>query len=189
MTPSQSHIPPHLREHIFRSYEDLLARAVSAWPEPTSFTVPVNVASATFVANLRNAIVSLKRHKWDTSIDLQKLLAIENPRQFVINFDSTENKVWFRQPPKKESRSFSSTVGTRVEQAQTISGKDAFSLVPWRDWTEAELEALCLLIDKQRITGQFVLDGAVAQHSIDQLQLIYNIAIVYDAERKQTVVT
>lgn len=180
-------IAPHLREHIFRTYEPLLTVAVSAWPEATSFTVPRDVSPATFVANLRNSIVSVKRFSWSTSIDLPKLLSIETPRQFVVVFDEVEKLVWFRSPKKPQARGMESTVGRKIERA--LPSSSSSSLVPWRDWTETELDALCLLIDKQRITGTFILDGAVAQHSIDQLQLAYNVAIVFDATLNQTVIT
>lgn len=185
--PRQTFIAPHLREHIFRAYEDLLARAVSAWPSPTSFTVPPDVAPATFVANLRNAVVSVKRYSWSTSIDLPKLLSIESPRVFVIVFDDVEKLVWFRSPKKPVARGMDSTVGTKV--VRNDEQAPAGSLVPWRDWTGEELNALTFLIDKGRLTGPFILDGQVSDDLVNLHQDMRNVAIVYDSTLKQTIIT
>lgn len=179
-------IAPHLREHIFRTYEDLIARAVHAWPEPTSFTVPHDVAPATFVANMRNAVVSVKRYSWSTSIDLPKLLSIENPRQFVVVFDDVEKLVWFRSPKKPVARNMESTVGRKIERDTPTSSS---SLVPWRDWTGEELQALCLLLDKQRLTGPFIFDGEVDAFVANQCMELRNVAIVFDATLNQTIIT
>lgn len=188
-SPDSRHIAPHLREHIFRGYEQYLAIAVSSWPQATSFTIPPNIASATFIANFRNAVQSLLRYSWNTNIDVAKLRSIDNPRVFVINLDTTDNKVWFRSPPKKEPRSFTSTVGTRAERETGHTSSSPSSLVPLRDWTGEELFAICLLLANRRIAGPILLDGKVDEKVAESQMSLRDVAIVYDAERKQTVIT
>lgn len=186
MTISSHTIAPHLREHIFRAYEPLLHTAVAAWPQETSFDVPADVASSTFLANLRNAVVSLSRYNWPTNIDRKKFDSLLSPRAFTIVFGD-DGKVWFRAPRKPIAKSL---VTTTVSRPGVPTGPaNPGGVVPWGDWTEAELEALVLLIDKQRITGPVLLAGTVKPELVEHYQSIFNVALVHDAERNVTIVT
>jgi len=190
MPPNPTYIAPHLREHIFRTYEPYLHAAVTAWPDPTWFEVPATIATATFVANLRNAVVSLIRYNWTTVVNLEKLKSIESPRLFVINFDETEKKVWFRSPKAPVAQAFKSSIGSGDPRPATTSISASMqSLVPWRDHTQEEISALCLLIDRQRVIGPFVVAGEVGEALVESLQTQYNVALVYDETMKQTVIT
>lgn len=180
---SSSAIAPHLREAVFRAYEPLIEQAVRLWPQESAFDVPTKVASSTFLANFRNAIISLKRYRWSTTIDFAKFSAIETPRAFVINYDET-GKLWFRAPRK----STATQVFTTPAQT-TVEVENAIGVVPWRDWTEAELEALVLLIDKQRVNGPIQLAGKVSDTLVEHYQNLFNVALVYDAARDVTIVT
>lgn len=191
---SQLAIAPHLREPIFRAYEELLTTAVASWPKPTSFTLPPNVASSTFLANFRNSIISLKRYGWTpTTVDRSKLLAIETPRAFIVTYEP-DGKLWFRSPRERVVKPVvSSSSVERAPSPRPVTDTSitpiASSLVPWRDWTEADLEAACLLIDKQRITGPILLVGRVDEARTNHFMSIYNIAFVYDEERDTTILT
>lgn len=65
-----------LREEQFRRYEDAIAKIVKNWPSSTLFSPEPPVKSVeTLRARLRDACVSLSKHKWKTEIDLK---AFEN---------------------------------------------------------------------------------------------------------------
>jgi len=185
---SQRSVPPHLREHIFRSYEPFLTEAVAKWPTESGYSVPVGVASATFLANFRNAIVSLINYNWPTTVDREKLLRIRNAREYIIRLGN-DGAVWF-QSPKSEIRTLSSTATTRLPQTATTSAQPplAQSLVPWRDSTPQEITALCLLIDKGRITGPFIINEKVDDDLKEQLTTTYNVAIVHDEGKNLTTI-
>lgn len=178
-------VPPHLREELFRYYEPLIARAVLAWPKETSFTIPTDRAPTTFISNFRNALLSVRTFHWSTDIDLNKLFRDppEGMRNaFVIQQDAT-GLVWLR--AKGTSGRFSIP---RVAPAQRPD-PSSYSVVPWRDSTQEEIHALCTLIHFARLHGPVVIDGAVGAEQIDSLTAQFNVAFVYDEEKKQTIIT
>ena len=186
MTPTNPRsVPPHLREDLFRYYEPLITKAVNAWPQETSFTVPSDKAPTTFISNFRNALLSVRTFHWSTDLDLNKLFAdppVGMRNAFVIAQDET-GLVWLRK--KGTSGRFSIP---RVVPAQRVE-PSSYSVVPWRDSTQEEIHALCTLIHFARLSGPVVIDGPVGQEQIDSLTAQFNVAFVYDEAKKQTIIT
>lgn len=180
--PTQTHIAPHLREPVFRAYEPLIAQAVRAWPTETSFGIPPGIAPTTFVANFRNAILSLRQYKWETSqIDCEKMWSMG--RSFVISQDQ-QGLVWFR---ARGTAGRPNTLMSEVRQhAPNVDA--SISLVPWRDTTGEEISALCLLINNKRLTGPVFIQGKVDEGLVDSLQGTYDVGIVYDEREDKTVI-
>ncbi len=190
MSFSQTHIPPHLREHIFRAYEPLLASAVSSWPRPTSFPIPPTLSPITFLSGLRNAVTSLARFSWPTDVDTAKLATITFPRkQYCFLFSDDGASVLFT-APKVTLRTRHNTASVVAESASPARPGSAASssLVPWRDSTLEEIEALCVLLDAQRVVGPFLLATQLDDEVVDSLQTRYNVAVVWDETQKVTVV-
>ena len=183
-------IAPHLREPIFRAYEGLLFVALQNWPLETSFDVPKGVATATFLANFRNAIVSLINYNWETTVDRKKLIDLRLAKEYVIRYKE-DGKLWFCHPAVRAVTPITTSASSRLSPAESTQGATtpSASVVPWRDWTPEELLAACLLIDKQRITGPIFLVGVVDADFTNQLMSNYNVALVYNKEREQTIVT
>ncbi|MCI0479999.1 MAG: hypothetical protein L0213_00230, partial [Candidatus Dadabacteria bacterium] len=70
-------LPYHLSEESFRKYEDVLARAVSAYPLCYRITPKdLGLSQITFASRLRDAKRSLRDYKWPTRIDMEKFLDI-----------------------------------------------------------------------------------------------------------------
>lgn len=178
-------VPPHLREELFRYYEPLIARAVTAWPTETSFTIPANKAPTTFISNFRNALLSVRTFHWSTDIDLGKLFndpPVGMRNAFVLSQDET-GLVWFR--AKGTSGRFSIP---RVSLPPRVE-KQSYSVVPWRDSTQEEVHALCTLIHFARLSGPVIIDGPIGQEQVDGLTSQFNVAFVYDEVKKQTIIT
>lgn len=176
-------VAPHLREANFRIYEPYIAAAVDAWPAETEFTPPSDVMPSTFVVNMRNAILSVKMYQWPNSrVSLPKLLSID--REYVINQDAAGH-VWFR---KRKSTGKNPVLGTEQTIHSSLPSLP-LSVVPWRDPTDEELRALCVLIHYQRLTGPVVIEGEVANETRIALSADFNVAVVYDEKMKQTIIT
>jgi len=176
------HVPPHLRESLFRYYEPFLEQAVAAWPSETSFTPPKDRSPATFIANFRSAILSLKTFAWSTTIDVQKFESILGT--FTLIFDAT-GAVWFKARAARQGRPRDMAKANPRAAAYAA----ATIPVPQRDCTQEELEAFCLLLHYQRIGGPFVIDGEVGQEQIDDLTTRYNVSLVFNSLTKQTILT
>jgi len=183
------HIPSHLSEATFRTYEPHIALAVKQWPDETSFHESVFVAANgqklspnTFVARFRDAFTSLRRFHWPTTvIDLDKLAAMAG--KFAVTLDS-KGVVWVRNKTKQGRPPEFVAEGARLHPEL---GAKAVREV-WHGWTPEEVEALCLLIDKQRFTGTFVLDGVVDEMLVNTLESKYNISFTPDTTKNQTIV-
>lgn len=177
-TPSsQRLIAPHLRESVFRDYEGFLSVFIQSWPSEVGIEVPANRAVSTFVANLRNAILSARQYDWPSALDLRKLRSMHGT--FIIRLED-DGKVWIRHRTKPAPSKIVSFPGAAAP---------APGLVPWRDPTQEEIEALCLLIHYGRLTGPFILDGAVGAEQLESLSGQYNVGIVYDETKNQTIIT
>ena len=187
--PTPSTIAPHLREPIFRAYEPLITRAISAFTSTprveTSFSVPHGTAPSTFVANFRNAILSLKQYKWETTVDVAALWSIN--KQYVITRE-TDGLVWFRARGRAGAPNLL-TSEARSHTAHTSHLAFSLGLVPWLDATQDEISALCLLIHTKRITGPVVIIGQIGWELTQSLLAQYDVAIVWDGTEGKTVIT
>lgn len=64
-------IRPELREGAFRKWEDIIAKAVDAWPSPLTVHVP-NMSQNTVISRLRDAIKSYETYGWTSKVNSQK---------------------------------------------------------------------------------------------------------------------
>lgn len=188
-TPVPTYVALHLREPVFRSYEHLIARAVSSFPAETSFPIPPGVAPTTFVANFRNAILSLKLYAWESSVitpDLrEKLWSLGRDKAYAIALDTT-GRCWFR----IRGKSGAPNLLMDAAKARTHSDASALaeSVVPWRDATEEQLEAACRLLHFKRISGPIPVEGEVAQGLCDRLMSTYDVSLVFNPATKLTII-
>jgi hypothetical protein len=184
-TPDTVATPPHLTEGVFRTYERAIATAVRNWPTETCFTVPSGIAPTTFTARFRDAILSLKKYSWSTSVDTTKFWSLTG--KYVIARDEAGN-VWFRQrAPRGRELGYTSEARTRGAIDPVVSFSRP-SVVPWTDSTQEEIAALCLLLHNRRLTGPFIIDGAVGDSLTSSLEASLDVSLVYDQVLKQTVI-
>jgi len=181
-------LPSHLSQRTFRVYETALKQAVDAFPGETAFPrecfrmengslLSVN----TIVARFRDATVSLKRFRWQTTVDCDKLWRISG--EFTIGADPSGTSVWFRNKQRKGRPAHF------VGEARERGAICAPVLSPaWESYTIDEVTALCLLLPYQRITGPFVLRGMLDPILVSHIEGTQNVAITHDPDRNETVI-
>lgn len=181
-------LPSHLSETTFRVYEKALEIAVHNFPNETSFPrecfrMPNGslLSINTIVARFRDATVSLKRFKWQTTVDCDKLWRISG--EYTIGADPSGTSVWFRNKQRKGRPAHF------IAEARE-RGAIGSSVPPpaWETWTETEVTALSLLIHNQRITGPFVLKGQVDPNTAAAIEGSMNVSVTHDPERNETVI-
>lgn len=187
-------IPSHLSEHVFRWCEPFIARAVKAWPQETRFTPDemrtldgVKVSPNTFSARMRDAVTSLRRFKWDTTIDTVKLSAMVG--HYVIAFAS-DGTVWWKAKGHKEAGRPTNVAvdaaGRPFPEFGTFEDKEQ---APWRDVTEDEVRALALLLDKGRLSGSFTIDTVLPDETVSALENEFNVSVMVDLTKSRTIIT
>lgn len=185
------YIPSHLTEVLFRYFEGNIKLAVDNWPRETAFDltlVPVaeRYAPTTFVARMRDAIVSLKRFAWPTTINVEKLWSMSG--KYVIAYGPEVNTIWFRVKGKHgrpthmigEARQRASVLAAGVDPIDVLE-----SVVPLKDITSSELAALILLVGNKRIPSPILLEGNYATSS----DLEFDVALTWDEKRNVTILT
>lgn len=188
-----NNLPSHLSERTFRVYEPALTRAVAAFPSETSFPrenfrmengslLSIN----TIVARFRDATVSLKRFRWETTVDCDKLWRITG--EYMIAPDPSGTSVWFR---NKQRRGRPSDLTAEARQRGAGTGAGPSTVMPpttWQNWTEDEVRAVCLLINANRVTGPFVLRGEVSPELVNTFEQTMNVSLTFDQERNETII-
>lgn len=186
-TTTPRSIPSHLSERLFREYEPFIMRAVNAFPTETSFTVPANRSPATFLARFRDAILSVKAFKWQTTIDMDKLWRMSAERTFALRHGELNGTsvIWF---------------GNRIRQGYpngllseareyTASNPARIGAVPLRDITEDELRAFVILLHGRHLAGSWSTPTAFPADLLTTLTSQYDVAIVRDENTGLTVIT
>lgn len=169
-----------LTEDMFRRYEPLLARAVTAFPAETSFTVPPDISPTTFVARFRDARFSFLKFGWpSTTVDRNKLISIQG--KYTISLDPSSGLVWFRAKQRKGRP-------TEFITEATVSALSAASPVRWQDHTAEELRALCLLLSNKKLNGPIIISGQVDPKLTESLPLEFDVSLVYQSDTNETVV-
>lgn len=136
------------------------------------------MAPTTFVARFRSAIVSYRNFGWANSpIDPVKLKEISG--YFSISRDYKTEKVWFRVKHR---------AGRPLEAKQALQ-ETGPKIESWDGLTVDELSALCYLIHRGRIRGPVVTNTKFDVTTVNSYEALYNVAIVYDKERNETVIT
>lgn len=181
------YLPNDLSEANFRRYEAFLTQAVQSFPGETQFTIPPGTAPTTFVARFRSATLSLRRFSWPTTVDTAKLVAIAG--QYSIAFDSTTipPTVWFRL--KHRAGRPSHLINDARVLAPQVESSIALSKTVWQNVSPDELHALCLLLHGVRLYGPVVVDGLVNDAVILSLEGQFNVALVCDKVKNQTIIT
>lgn len=181
----------NLSEASFRFYEPFLKKAVDAWPEETEFrgdafrtATGYPLSPNTFAARMRDAIVSLYRYHWETTIDTSKLWSIRG--EFSIAFGLDGQSVWFR---RKGRRGRPSQMVTEArEKGEALVGDAEVVRAPWKDTTPDEVRAVCLLITGGRMSGPVVLNQLLSVDEVAFLSTNYDVAVTVDKEKGQTII-
>lgn len=175
-------IPPHLRENVFRSYEDLLRFAVSNWPNESSHAKPVDISFATFCAGVRNAINSALAFRWTTDIDLAKLQDMVDKKSFVVAANG-DNTITFRAPGRRgrPRKSDSSVAPLDTSPNSPL----AFGPVPARDMTGEQIRAFVTLLDAGLLQGPILVKGEVS--AVAFMDAFPNVSITFDDSRNESV--
>lgn len=191
-TPSNAVVLSNLSESSFRFYEPHLRKAVAAWPEETEFRgehfrteTGYPLSPNTFAARMRDAIVSLHRFGWETTIDTKKLWAIRG--EFSVAFGADGQSVWFRRKGRR-GRPSQLVTEARKEGAPVLGDADLVR-TPWEDATWAEIEAVCLLITTKRLTGPIFLSRALLSAECDNLLSRFDVGLTPDTAKNQTIIT
>lgn len=172
ITPGEF-LESRMTEQMFRRFEPLLTKAVDAFPNETSFTVPPDMAPTTFLARFRDARLSLLKYNWQpTTVNRDKLIQIA--RSHTISRDEITGLVWFR---AKHARGRPKELVTEA-MTQMATASSPIDRV-WSNWSVEELRAACLLLSSKRLTGPIILRGAEIPDSIiNDLLADFDISIV-----------
>ena len=173
---------PHLRESIFRQYEPSIALAVENYPNETIIPCPDGMAFTTFIANYRNAILSLRTYNWETFIDKDRFA--ECCKDACAAPGDNNTIIYRKRKPIGRKPTITGSI-------LSTSGGESLSPspVPWKDHTDDEVRALCLLIDKGRLFGPYILNEIIPPSFEDELINRFNIAITFDRAANQTIIT
>lgn len=195
-------MPSHLSEEWFRFFEPHIATAVKNWPDDTRFdfdSLP-NEASkryspSTLVGRFRDAIVSLKRFGWETAIDLDKLWGMSG--KYVIWLEPGTRNVWLRGKRRagkptglvKEAR----VRGNLGDESPSDLGRvdPLEGVIPWKDATAEEIEAVAMLLGHQRIAGPILIVGKleeVCPVTMKKAESMYDVSFTWDEKRGVTVI-
>lgn len=187
------YIPSHLTETLFRYFEGNIKLAVDNWPRETAFDLSLvpkaeRYAPTTFVARMRDAIVSLKRFAWETSINVEKLWSMSG--KYVIAYGPEVDTVWFREKGR-HGRPTHLIGEARQREYKTfglspMSAEDVLeSVVPLKDITFEELQAFSLLVANKRVPTPILMEGNISQGVLTNL----DIALTWDEKRNVTILT
>lgn len=173
-------LPSRLTEASFRRYEDIIATAVDNYPQETSFSIPEGIAPNTFIARIRDAVLSVKKFAWTTKIDMKKLWELSNIT--VWSLDAANKCVWFREKQTR-GRPNELTSLAKTHNAAEISASH------WSSWINAEVSAACVLISGGKLAGPIVLEGEIDPTLTDALTQIHDVGFYYDSEKNETILT
>ncbi len=167
-----------LTEEMFRRYEPLIAKAVDAFPNETSFKVPPDVSPQTFLARFRDARLSYLRFGWKSeAINREKLIEIQG--KHTLSLDSATGCVWFRQKQRR---------GRPIEFAvEATSHGTGNKPITWDTYTREDLVAVCHLINAKRLSGPIVLRGKLDTELEADLMSQYDVALSYDPDSSTTI--
>lgn len=180
---TQQALPYQLTEESFRKYEPFIKQAVKNAPLETSFSVPDGLSVNTFVARVRDAIVSLKRFRWDTTIDVEKLWTLSG--KYIWSIDPGGEKIWFRE---KQKRGRPLEYAAEAHTRQAAQAGASISSV-WTNLQVGEIDSLALLIHNQRITGPVYVEGQLPEELTSRLSSLFDVAFTFDTTKNQTIIT
>lgn len=184
-------IPHQLSEAVFRFYEPYIREGVDRFPQEVAWdisllTPPNKKAPTTFVARFRDAITSLRKFSWPTDINVAKLLQISG--HYCIWWEPGTEKVWFKNRAHSGKPAHNNLKS--IIPVDPIAAALQESVVPWRDATEGEIKALCVLLNSGKLTGPYEVHQIVDKDLIEVLRTLHdNISIQVDETRKVTIFT
>lgn len=183
-------IESRLGENVFRIYEPHITRAVESWPEETEFKPDSfknlsgkALSGNTFSARMRDAITSVIRFGWTTTIDVEKLRAMVG--RFAVSMDSTTGSVWWRNKAKRGRPNLSTQ---EIRSAGYAIDADV-TRIPWKDPTKEEIHAVCILLVGGRVTGPIILEGSVEHAFTTALEQQYPVFFTWDPTHNKTIIT
>lgn len=191
-------VPSHLSETLFRHFEPYIALALRNWPKETCYDldlIPVadRYSPATFVGRFRDAILSLQRFSWPTTmVDTEKLWELSAGKAFCVWWEAGTQRVWFKQ--RRRAGRPTHLVGEARERigADTSDAPPPRSPVLLKDLTENELESFCCLLSGKRIDGPVLVEGNLAVTMAESVATYSNnmdISFIYDEKRNVTIIT
>lgn len=187
--PPLSQPPPQLSESVFRWCEPYITRAVNAWPEETRFAPEemvkldgYRVSPNTFAARMRDAVTSVIKYGWDTTINVPRLK--EMTGLYSVSY-AEDGSVWW----KHRGRQGRPTNMTPLVRSQGFMVDAGVARAPWKDVTEDELRAVALLIDKQRIEGPFTITGLIPHETGQSLMAEFAVSVMWDHEKNFTTIS
>lgn len=201
MSPQPPTIPSHLSEEWFRFFEPHISVAVNNWPDDTRFDfdalpneAPKRYSPSTLVGRFRDAIVSLKRFGWETSIDLEKLWGMSG--KYVIWLEPGTRNVWLR--AKRRAGKPTGLVG-EARQRGVLGESDGDlgrvdpleGVIPWKDATAEEVEAISLLLNNKRVEGPILLSEDVSKTMPATVEVVsshFDVSFTWDEKRGVTVI-
>ncbi len=185
--PDLIHIPYQLTEAMFRKFETAIQVAVSEWPKEQVYTkadmwsILATKSPNTFAARYRDALLSLRRFKWATGIDMTKLMNMSG--EYAISHDSDGN-VYFRTKLAR-GRPSSGVTEARTEGVQIDA---SVNRTPWTSTTQEEIHALCTLLHTERLVGPFVIVGSMDSDMMEGLEGQFNVSFHFDTKNQQTII-
>jgi hypothetical protein len=187
-------IPPQLSEDQFRLYEPHITKAVKRWPEFTEFPSAMFVgldggpiAGTTFSARFKDAITSVLRYGWETTIDVVKLRQIT--KEYVVADDRATSAVWFRRrvPHSRPSLYTQQSRAMGLLPGGEVNIMEAAPL--WKDATDSEVDKLCSLISTGRLVGPYIIDRVLTDADLEVYLGKYAVMFARDVENGRTVIS
>ncbi len=161
-----------LTERAFRRYEHVIRHAIAAYPR-TILVQPRELAPATFVARLRDAIASLRKFKWNTDWEYTDLKL----KDLAVLVQSNGIHVGPRNTRPIEVEGIVHPGRTKLSRDTTLP----HVLIP--DPTPEQLEAYCLLATSHPTNLGPLAVTRTAQNAhlravLSSLEDVYDIAVV-----------
>lgn len=177
-----------LSADMFRRFEPLLAKALQAFPDETSFTIPPDcgMSPTTFLARFRDARLSYLKFNWPSTLITpelrEKLISIQGSH--TISLDPVTGLVWFRQKHRK-GRPKELIVDAMTHLSHSSAPTDRV----WPTWTTEELRAICLLLSTKKATGPIILKGPSIDPALEADLLInFDVSLVRNEDVQETVI-
>lgn len=170
LRPDDTTLPHNLKQRTFRRFEPLIARAVQNSPEPVFCRPAPGLSMSTFVARLRDSMLSLERFRWTTEIDLEKFVRLYTDKRLQVKV-LDPNRACIGPPDAVEAPRAGEFLHGRT------SNTDGTTV--WTNPSIQDVNCLFHLLSRRLISGPFRLT-AVAPELIEVIQLAeatYDIAL------------
>jgi hypothetical protein len=177
---SEAVLPSRLSEKSFRKYEHDIAKIANSWPSVVILR-PTKGSITTYVARLRDAILSLSQHRWPSTLVSQPIFdrihpqlvvshrgdcAMAGPRNEVVKYDKPD------EPMKADAFT------------ATPHSSSAFDL---QCFPYDAVKVVCHLASKRLLVGPVKVFGLSSQQA-GHLEESYDVALTLNADNSYTIV-